>query len=40
MIKIALRVYDTLEITVGARSLATVELIEVSHREVVGFRAP
>jgi hypothetical protein len=39
MIKIALRVYDTLEITVGARSLATVELIEVSHREAMSLRA-
>ena len=40
MIKIALGVYDTLEITIGSTIAYTVEPIEVSHREVVGFRVP
>jgi len=40
MIRIALGVYDTLEVTIGARSPDTVDPIEVSHREVVRFRAP
>jgi hypothetical protein len=38
MIKMALDEYDTLEITIGAR--LPVGLIEVSHREAAGFRAP
>jgi hypothetical protein len=38
MIKMALDEYDTLKITIGAR--LPVGLIEVSHREAAGFRAP
>jgi hypothetical protein len=38
MIKMALDEYDTREITIGAR--LPVGLIEVSHREAAGFRAP
>ena len=41
MSKIALGVYDTLEITMGAEhDRRRFRVIEVSHREVVGFRAP
>jgi hypothetical protein len=38
MIKMPLDEYDILEIAIGAR--LPVGLIEVSHREAAGFRAP